>query len=88
MVLNLLDAIFTLQFVSAGVATEANPLMDYLLSHNPLLFMVGKLALVSVGILLLWHLRTKRLAIAGIVTSLAIYTLIVAYHVAMHFMLA
>ena len=79
-ILNLVDAIFTLVVVSAGLAVEANPLMDVLLEQGAVAFMLTKVSLVSLAILLFWRLRRRRLAVAGIVASVVVYSCIAAYH--------
>ena len=80
-VLNLVDAIFTLVYTEVGVATEANPLMDTALRSSPLAFMLVKLALVSLGVLVLWRLRHRRAAAVGLVGATTAYLSLVAYHV-------
>lgn len=79
--LNLADALFTLVYVEAGVATEANPLMHTALRESPVAFMAVKLALVSLGVWLLWRWRTRRSAIAGLVTATTAYASLFVYHV-------
>ena len=78
--LNLLDAIFTLCWVSFGLAEESNPLMEYLLSRSPIAFMLGKIVLVSLGVALLWTNRT--VPFANTVTSglLFVYSAILMFH--------
>jgi hypothetical protein len=79
-IFNLLDAIFTLLAVASGWATEENPLMDLLLAYSPVQFMVIKLTLVSLGIMLLWRLRDRRVALVSGLGALGVYGLIVSYH--------
>jgi len=79
-VLNLLDAIFTLLYTSVGIATEANPLMDRALATSPIAFMLAKLALVSLGVWLLWRLRARRSAVAGLIVVGSAYAGLVLYH--------
>jgi hypothetical protein len=79
-VLNLLDAIFTIIYVRTGVAVESNPLMDKVLLSSPVLFMMAKLALVSCGVLLLWRLRDHRAARFGLFASTAAYAALLLYH--------
>lgn len=79
-VLNLLDAIFTLTYTSSGVATEANPVMDHALDSGPLMFMVVKLSLVSFAVLFLWHVRHRRTAVAGLVGASVTYSTLLLYH--------
>ena len=80
LVLNLLDAAFTLFWVNAGLAREANPLMNELVVDHPLLFVGAKLGLVSMGSWLLWTHRTKALAVVSIFLSFLVYYLILLYH--------
>lgn len=80
LIFNLLDALLTLGVVHAGAATEANPLMDALLAHGPVPFVAGKLALVSLGVALLWRLRHYRAAVAGLVGATSVYALLCMYH--------
>ena len=80
LVLNLLDAVFTLLWVWAGLAKEANPLMRELVLHHPVAFAAIKLALVGLGSLLLWRWRDRPLAIVAIfVAFLAYYGLLLAH---------
>ncbi|HUQ02612.1 MAG TPA: DUF5658 family protein [Kofleriaceae bacterium] len=81
-VLNLLDAIWTLFFLEAGVADEANPIMSSALGHGPVGFMVFKLALVSLSVLLLWRLRERRSATVALFSGAGAYALVVCYHLA------
>ena len=81
LVLNLLDGVLTLGVTEAGVAVEANPLMDRpLASWGAVGFMAVKCALVSLGVLLLCRLRHHRLAAAAIGTSGLVYLLLLAQH--------
>jgi len=80
LVFNLLDATFTLVWTLSGLAVEANPLMDQVLAHSPVRFMVVKMALVSLGLLLLWRLRWRRAARFAIVGSALAYTVLLTYH--------
>jgi hypothetical protein len=79
-VINLLDAAFTLVWTLSGMATEANPLMDVQLAYGPMRFMITKLTLVSLGLLLLWRLRGAPLARFAILGSAAAYVLLLTYH--------
>jgi hypothetical protein len=89
-VLNLLDALWTITFLEAGVADEANPLMVSALTHGPVGFMAFKLALVSLSVLLLWRLRRHRSAALALWSGAMAYAVVVAYHVsnAHHLMVA
>ena len=80
-VLNMVDAVWTLAFVRMGAADEGNPLMDQALSYGPLLFMLAKLTLVSLSVLLLWRLRHRKSATVGLFSAAMTYIVICGYHV-------
>lgn len=77
---NLVDAIFTIVYTDLGLAREANPLLEPALAGSPLLFMAIKLALVSMGVALLWRLRHRRTAAAGLIAAAAAYAWLIVYH--------
>jgi hypothetical protein len=79
LLLNLLDAVFTLYWVYSGLAEEANPLMRELL-RRPLLFMAIKLALVSAGSWLLWRHRERASAVIAIFVVFLVYYAILVHH--------
>ena len=81
LVLNLLDALLTLTVVHAGVASEANPLMEVSLGWGSIWFIAVKLSLVSLGVQLLWKRRRVRLAGIGLVAMCLFYGGVVAYQV-------
>jgi hypothetical protein len=80
--LNLLDAIFTLTWINAGLASEANPLLAEIVRDHPVAFAVIKLGLVAGGSLLLWRYRTRPLAVIGIFVAFLVYYLLLLYHIA------
>ena len=81
LILNLLDAIFTIGFIQLGAAEEANPLMALPMADGPLAFMLIKLSLVSLCVTLLWRLQKHKSAIAGIFAGATVYGCLVAYHI-------
>ncbi|MDB4964912.1 MAG: hypothetical protein JWN44_601 [Myxococcales bacterium] len=76
---NLVDATLTLCAVEFGDAVEANPLMDALLSHGVLQFVIVKHLLVSLGVILLWRFRERPLAVCGTWLILPVYPALVFY---------
>ena len=52
LLLNVLDAFFTLTLLTAG-ASEANPLIAFVLDQHPKLFALTKMGLTGVGVLVL-----------------------------------
>jgi hypothetical protein len=78
--LNLIDAVFTLFWVESGIAEEANLLLEGILSQSAIGFVSVKMMLVSLGVLLLWRQRQRRLAVAGIVVAFAAYNTLLVYH--------
>lgn len=82
LVLNLIDAMFTLLWIFAGFARESNPLLTELISDYPVMFAIVKLALVSLGSVLLWRYRYRPLAIISIFIAFMIYYCLMLYHIA------
>ena len=80
--LNLLDGLFTLAFLQLGYADEANPLMRAAYDASPLGFMFLKLAVVNAGVLLLATYSASRLAALAQKVALAVYAVIVTWHLA------
>jgi Domain of unknown function (DUF5658) len=80
LVLNLLDAIFTLFWINAGLASEANALMRDLVNHHPVIFVTVKLALVALGSYLLWARRESPSAIIAIFAMFFVYYLVLLHH--------
>ena len=80
LVLNLADAIFTLVWVWAGLATEANALMAGLVERQPVVFVAAKLGLTSLGSILLWRLRRHPIAVVGIFGVFLVYYWVLIYH--------
>ena len=79
--LNLLDAIFTLIWVNAGLAREANPLLAEIVRDHPFAFAIVKLGLVAGGSFLLWRYRNRPLAVVGIFAAFLVYYMLLLYHI-------
>jgi hypothetical protein len=80
LVLNLLDGIFTLIWVEHFGAGELNVLMRGLVYNSPLLFMLVKLTLVSLGTLFLWRNRSNKLAVVSLYVAFFSYYLVLLFH--------
>ncbi len=80
-VLNLLDAIFTLWWVRAGFAEEANPFLRDLVHFHPTLFFATKLALVGLATAIFWINRHRPLAVCGIFLGFLVYYAILLIHI-------
>jgi len=81
MLLNLLDAGFTLVWVRTGLAEEGNLLIRHLVMEHPVLFVAAKMALVGLGSALLWMRRHNPAAVVGIFVVFLIYYALLIYHV-------
>ena len=81
LVLNLIDAIFTLFWFYAGLAREGNPLLAGVLFDHPVIFAIVKLALVSLGSILLWRYRYRPSAIIAIFIAFMVYYALLIYQV-------
>jgi len=81
-VLIIIDLSATLFWVHNGLATEANPIMDFFLQYSPVLFVLAKLGLSTVGIYILYFFRArfKRMIFNILLGLNIIYLLVFAYH--------
>ena len=79
--LNLFDALATLFWIEAGLATEANPIMRAALESGPHLFVLSKIALVSLATVMLWRHRAHRSARLAVVPVGLLYALVAGAHV-------
>ena len=80
LLLNLFDAIFTLYWVRAGWAREANSLIEQLVEENALGFVAVKLTLVSAGSWLLWEHRRRPASVVAIFVIFVVYYLVLLHH--------
>lgn len=80
LILNVLDAVLTIAWISAGVAEEANPLLADLAHGAPWTFFLVKMALVGLGSLLLWRLRKRPAAVVSIFVGFLAYYFLLLYH--------
>lgn len=80
LVLNLLDAAFTSLWVSAGVVTEGNPMMAAAIDQGFGPFVLGKVALVGFGALLLWRHRDQLFARVALVPAALLYSFVLGSH--------
>lgn len=76
------DLIATIYWISSGVATEANPIMEYYLGHSVLLFSVVKLSLSfsSVWLLLRFKSKFKKLIYHSLIMITLIYVGVFIWH--------
>jgi len=81
LILNLIDALFTLLWIFSGLAREANPFLEQLVIENPVTFAIAKLTLVGMGSLLLWRLRERASAVIGIFVAFLAYYLVLLWHI-------
>ena len=79
-VLNLVDALFTLLWVDFHDAQELNPLLAPMMG-SPLLFVSTKLALVSLGVGLLWRFRDRHFARLMVDVAVIVYSFVCVAHV-------
>ena len=78
-ILNLFDAIFTINWIERGEANEANPLMDLIIAQ-PVLFVCVKTTLVGLGCYLLWGRHRRPIAVVGIILAFVVYYAILLHH--------
>lgn len=80
LLLNILDAFFTLRWLDMG-GGEANPIMDQLLEHGgDFAFLVQKCLVVGLWLVVLIVHKNFRIARVGLLSLFAIYGLLLLYH--------
>ena len=80
LLLNLLDAIFTLIWVKTRLAEEANILLQSIVNERPVMFVLVKTTLVSLVVLLLWRQRHHPLAVVSVISVFLVYYWLLLYH--------
>ena len=79
--LSLLDAVFTLVWIEAGLAVEANPLLNKLLEYGKFSFISTKILMTAIGCAFLFWAKSKsRAARFAIWVIFAIYCGVTGYH--------
>ena len=73
LLLNIVDATVTIVVIDAGIAKEANPIMDYFLNIGYLPFLFVKFLAVSFASYVFWKFRLRLGAIIGMAISLMLY---------------
>lgn len=79
-VLSALDFVLTRAEMSAGLATEGNPVLASLFAHGPGLAWLFKTTVVLAVSLVIWRERHRRAIIAVALGALCVYALVIAYH--------
>lgn len=79
-VMNIADGLLTIVWVFSDLATEANPVMAYLLKVHPGVFMAGKLGMICGSLCILLQYRHRLSAILALFFALFLYSAILAYH--------
>lgn len=81
-ILIIFDLTATLFWINKGLATEANPIMDFFLEYSPLMFVLAKLGLSTAGIYILYFFRKKfKRKVFNVLLALnVIYLLVFVYH--------
>lgn len=78
--LNIVDGALTIVWVQMGIATEANPIMNFLLQEGPEYMMLFKIVLVGSCITLLWFLRLNRITQIMTTVGMLTYLMIMIVH--------
>ena len=88
LVLNILDAVCTTAWVSTGLLTEGNPIMAAAMGAGFGPFVLGKVALVGLGIGLLYRLREEPMARIAFVPAALLYSFVMGNHLGIGAMVA
>jgi hypothetical protein len=80
-VFNILDAFITHHFVTKYSAYELNPIMNWLISVDPILFVVVKIVAGTLGVLVLWKTIAPSVASrVGTCVLFCVYSLLMLYY--------
>ena len=79
LLLNIVDATVTIVVIDAGIAKEANPIMDYFLNMGYIPFLLVKFSAVSFASYVFWKYRHRLGAVIGISLSLLLYICLSLY---------
>jgi hypothetical protein len=77
--LNVADLALTRYSIWLGFATESNTVMDFFLSAGTVPALAFKVGIVTLGSLLLWRLRTYRIATVAAALLTGVFATVVAY---------
>ena len=75
-VFNAIDTFFTVKYIKFGPLSEANPIMDWLLSYNSTAFVIYKIIAVTLGGLLLLDNSENKIAKGFIFSFLILYSFV------------
>ena len=78
---NILDAGLTITWINAGIAVEANPIMNYLLGFGVMWFYIVKIAIVTIACIILWVLKDAKMAKLVALICCAVYFAIIIFHI-------
>ena len=73
LLLNIVDATVTIIVIDAGIAREANPIMEYFLNIGYVPFLLVKFSAVFFASYVFWKYRDRVGAVIGISLSLLLY---------------
>ena len=79
--LTLIDLTATVFWVSSGIATEANPILEAVIQKSFLLFAFVKISLAYFGVLILRHHKRKRIVFDLAMAAVFVYLGVTAWHV-------
>ncbi len=80
-ILTLVDLAATVYWVSSGLATEANPILEAVIQKSFLLFAVTKIGLAYFGIFILNRYRSRRLVFRLAAFAVCAYLAVTIWHV-------
>jgi hypothetical protein len=80
LLLNILDAVFTLETIEGDASLELNPVTRWLLEQGPIWFVASKALVVAVCLLFLTVHKTFRWVRGALHLLLALYAALFAYH--------
>ena len=77
---NLFDAVATLTWIKYGIAKEANPLMEPLILHSPILFISVKMGIVLTVCFFLWKQKENSYTLTASKIVYSAYSVLALWH--------
>lgn len=79
--LNLIDTLSTILAIRDGWAMEANPITDFFIGIDPIIFVVFKVSFVTICILMLWVFKGNRIVKRLTPWITIVYSVLVVWHI-------
>lgn len=81
LVMNIIDGLATFFWIEMNIASEANPIMNFLLSYGSDIFLLVKMSSVAAAVFILWIFRKNIISRTLILPVVAMYGCVTLIHI-------